>query len=150
MTTITMYQVTDDYEPVGWPHDTLTEAVLEAAGEDGYGARFLRMDDDGNIAPENPMRLFSGRHHIGNNPYIPQPADAFAPESTLEDDFAAMAEVAQKVYAGGVLHSKYAPEIRELTYTDGVLTHVDGVTLEQMAEDLDTTVDDIRDYWDRK
>lgn len=149
---VTKFQVKNNNGLIGSPHDTLVDAVLEAAGHDGFHACFERMDDNGNISPDNPMRLFSGRVHIGNNPYYPSPEDAFGPESRLTDDDVAMAEVADEVYRHGVLHSKYnqprnAIEICQLSYLDGRLTHVDGVALEEHAENSDSSVDSVREYW---
>lgn len=149
MTTLTKYQVEhQDGSKLGQKHGSLVDAVLEAAGHDGFHARFERMDDEGNIAPTNAMRLFSGSKHIGNNPYVPDPRDAFGFESALLDDEAAMAEVAQKVYMSGVYHSRYKLDIVELTYADGVLMQVGKQSVERLAEDADSSVEAVRKYWD--
>ena len=47
MTTLTKYQVEhQDGSKLGQKHGSLVDAVLEAAGHDGFHARFERMDDD--------------------------------------------------------------------------------------------------------
>lgn len=93
------YIVSVDGETV-CTRDNLSDAVLAAAGYDGWGALYRR-DDDGY------MRLYSSQFHIGNNIYIPRDSDAFFAVSDLSDDSEAMLDVATQVYKSGVLHSRY-------------------------------------------
>lgn len=81
--------------------NNLSDAVLAAAGYDGWGALYRR-DDDGR------MRLYSSRFHIGNNIYIPRDSDAFFDVSGLLDDDDAMLDVATQIYKRGVFHSRYS------------------------------------------
>ncbi|MGL4232010.1 MAG: hypothetical protein ACRCWJ_11665 [Casimicrobium sp.] len=107
----------------------LQGAVLVAASADGYGAVYQR-DEQGE------MRLYSSGRHIGNNVYYPVESDAFAAFSALPDDAAAITEVAQQVYDSGILHARFQNlEIVALTFTDGLLTHVDGRTLDQIQSE---------------
>lgn len=123
MTSNLSFRVVDnDLNCVAGPVKTLREAILAAARHDGYGACFERMDSEGHIHPTFPMRLFSSRRHIGNNPYFPSANDAFAPESKKTGDVAAQDEVALEVFLRGVLHSKYLLNIEALNASEqGVL-----------------------------
>lgn len=149
MTKTTKYLVqSQDGSPVGSPHDNLVDAVLDAASYDGFGACFLRMNDEGDEHPSFPMRFFSSRTHIGNNPYMPDAkTDAFEAESDLTDDSAAKAAVASAIYTKGILHSRYPMTIEELHFTDGVLTGVGHQSLQELADDLDATVDQVRESY---
>lgn len=125
------FQVRDCNGNVGYPSNDLRGAVLEAAGHDGWGATFQR-------DAEGAMRLYSSRSHIGNNLYFPVESDAFGASSSLADDDAAEANVAEQVRSKGVLHSRYRElEIVELTFEGDTLTHIDGRTLAEVATDFD-------------
>lgn len=135
-------------EPIGQACDSLREAVLDAAAHDGWGACMQR-DDEGD------MRLYSSRYHIGNNPYLPRPRDAFSAWSSLPDDDAAEAQLAEEVRKNGVLHSRYRLKIIELTYDGQLLTHIDGRSLKTIIRedygDADgITADSIRNWYESK
>ena len=136
MISSTKFQVRDSNGPVK-TCDTLRDAVLAAAKEDGYGAIYQR-DADG------AMRLYSSRVHIGNNSYFPKSNEAFSAMSVLEDDDAAEIEVAAQVYKTGVYHSKHNLEIVQLTFLNGSLSAIDGKPIEQVAEEWDISTDDVR------
>jgi hypothetical protein len=139
----TKYQVIGQVgEPIGSQDNTLRDAVLAAAGHNGWGAQYAR-DDEG------AMRLFSSRGHIGNNPYCRLPEDAFFPSSDLKDDGAAEDDVAAQVFKRGALHSRYKLDIVMLTYDDAnVLTHVDGRAVEELAAEAEQSVEDVRRYYE--
>lgn len=121
--------------------NTLRDAVLSAAGHDGWGAEYAR-DSEG------AMRLFSSHDYIGNNTYNRQADDAFAPSSDLADDGAAEDDVAAQVFKRGVLHSRYRLEIVMLTYNDAdVLTHVDGRAVEELAAEAEQSVENVRRHY---
>lgn len=136
MTTATKFQVRDSNGTVE-TCDTLRDAVLAAAREDGYGAVYQR-DENG------AMCLYSSRNHIGNNIYFPQDSDSFPQYSLLPDDASAEIDVAAKIYKTGVFHSRHNLDIVELTFVDGTLAAIDGKTLEQLVEDWDIPAEDIR------
>ena len=142
MTTTTKFQVRNCHGAIE-THDTLSAAVLAAAQEDGYGSVYQR-DDDG------VMRLYSSRKHIGNNNYFPKDDEAFQAESILADDDAAENDVAEQILKRGVFHSKHELDIAKLTFENGILTHVDGKTVEDMLADIgddDDTVELIRSMY---
>ncbi|MFZ6655953.1 hypothetical protein [Undibacterium sp. TJN19] len=151
MTTSTKFQVRDSNGTLS-TEDSLRDAVLAAASHDMFGARFERMNDEGEIHPSHPMRFFSSRRHIGNNVYSIDPIkDNFNAESNLADDDAAERDVAEQVKKQGYLHSKHTIEIVELTFEDDVLTHVDGLTVEEILADIgdeDDTVELIRSIYE--
>lgn len=121
----------EDCRIVSGPHETLADAVLAAATHDGYGAAYAR-DGNGN------MRLCSSGRHIGNNVYTPTERDAFAPASALPDDDEAIAQVAERIYRHGALHSHYKMGIVEVSYDDaGKILTIGNETLEQRTEGAD-------------
>lgn len=146
--------VTPASGPHGAPFDRLADAVLAAAGHDGYGAEYLRMNDDGEIDPTAPLRLFSSPRHIGNNPYFPEWRHRFYPCSAKPDEEAARDEVAAELWKEGLLHSQFnkpgsGMEIFALEYDDaGRLQVVDGQTVEQLAQDAESDADAVRRYYD--
>lgn len=136
MSSVTKFQVRDDYGTIS-TQNNVRDAVLAAAGYDGYGAVYKR-DENG------AMRLYSSRTHIGNNIYFPKPNEAFAAESMLNDDELAEIAVAIDVMTSGVLHSNKTLEIAVLTFKNDLLTDVDGKSVEALAEEWDVDVSDVR------
>jgi hypothetical protein len=136
MTITTKFQVRDNSGVIS-TDDSLRDAILNAARSDMYGARFERMNDEGDIHPSFPMRFFSSGRHIGNNAYSINPTkDAYIFESNLADDDAAENEVAAQVFKRGY-YGRDDITIVELTYDDSLLTHVDGRTVEDLLDDED-------------
>lgn len=138
MTTATKFQIRSNNGVID-THNSIVDAVLAAAGHDGWGARFLR-DDEG------LMRLFSSFGHIGNNDYIPNlDRDGWRKASSVMiDDDAAIADVANQIYFGSdALHSRYDLEIVTLNYINDELTMVDGKPVSEIAEDMDISVEDV-------
>jgi hypothetical protein len=120
--------------------DTLAGAVYAAASDDRYGAMFER-DDAGN------MRLYSTSRHWGNNICVRDDCIPFTPASALQDDDAAIDEVAKKVYLSGCYHSRHSLSIDELTFVDGVLSCVDATPVEQSYADCCDPEEVTLDQW---
>lgn len=59
--TSTLFQVSFKHRLLGGKHAQLADAVLTGMSTEGYKAAYLRMDDEGNIARTNPMRIFCGK-----------------------------------------------------------------------------------------
>jgi len=129
--TSTLFQVSFKHRLLGGKHAQLADAVLTGMSTEGYKAAYLRMDDEGNIARTNPMRIFCGKANSEDFTY--SPGDALSYQSTLQDDAAAIAEVAEKIYRAGSMHKLFDFDIQTLTYADGALTHLDGVSVREIA-----------------
>lgn len=123
--------------------ENLADAVLAAAGSDGWGAEYAR-DENG------AMRLYSSRGRIGNNDYFRRDSDAFYPESKLSDDAAAIDDLASQVVARGALHSKHKLTLVALIVdAKGIVSHIDGQTVEDISAETETSVADVRAYYCR-
>lgn len=129
--TSTIFQVAFKNRLLGGKHTQLANAVLQGMSTDGYKSAYLRMDDEGNIAQGNPMRFFCGK--ASSEDFTFTPGDALRYESTLPDDAAAIAEVAEKIHRAGSMNKLFEFDIQTLTYTDGALTHLDGVSIREIA-----------------
>lgn len=127
----TLFQVTFKNRLLGVKHDKLSDAVLQGMSTEGYKSAFLRMDDEGQIAQTNPMRLFCGK--ASSEDFSFTPGDALRYQSTQAEDAAAIAEVAEQIYRVGRAHKLFDFAIQQLTYTDGALTHLDGLALGEIA-----------------
>lgn len=130
--TIVRYFVEDNAgDIVDGPNVELSDAVLAAAGYDGWGACYQR-DEAGE------MRLYSSRNHLGNNAYFPTDGEAFFPSSDKTNDDEAIAEVAQEVFKRGVFHSRYTMSIVTVTYdAAGNVETINGDTLAARNEYMD-------------
>ena len=129
--TSTLFQVSFKHRLLGGKHAQLADAVLTGISTEGYKAAYLRMDDEGNIARTNPMRIFCGKARSEDLTYSPDEALRF--QSNLQDDAAAIEEVAEQIYQAGSKHKLFDFNIQTLTYTDGSLTHLDGVSIAEIA-----------------
>ena len=130
--TSTLFQVSFKHRLLGGKHAQLADAVLTGMSTEGYKAAYLRMDDEGNIAHTNPMRIFCGKANSEDFTYTP--GDALSYQSTLQDDAAAIAEVAEKIHQAASRHKLFDFEIQTLTYTNGALSHLDGVSVREIAK----------------
>lgn len=115
------FRVVDDTaQCVAGPFKTLRQAVLAAVRHDGYGGCFERMNFEGHIHPTFPMRLFTSRRHIGNNPYFPTAQESFAPHSLKLDDMLAQDEVALEIFLAGTLHYRHQLKIEVVPQAEAV------------------------------
>ena len=69
--TSTIFQVSFKHRLLGGKHAQLADAVLTGMSTEGYKAAYLRMDDEGNIAHTNPMRIFCGKASAEDFTYMP-------------------------------------------------------------------------------
>ena len=129
--TSTIFQVSFKHRLLGGKHAQLADAVITGMSTEGYKAAYLRMDDEGNIAHTNPMRIFCGKASAEDFTYTP--GDALSYQSTLQDDAAAIAEVAEKIHQAASRHKILDFDIQTLSYTNGALTHLDGVPVVEIA-----------------
>lgn len=127
----TVFQVSFKNRLLGGKHAQLADAVITGMSTEGYQATYLRMDDEGHIAHNNPMRLFCGKP--SSEDFTFSPGDALRYQSTLQDDAAAIAEVAEQIHRAGCAHKLLDFTIQTLTYTNGALSHLDGVSVREIA-----------------
>lgn len=128
----TVFQVYFKNRLLGGKHAQLADAVIAGMSTEGYQATYLRMDDEGHIAHDNPMRLFCGKSESEDFTFTP--GDALRYQSTLQNDAAAIAEVAEQIHRAGSARKIFDFTIQMLTYTNGALSHLDGVSISQIAE----------------
>lgn len=140
MTTTLKYQPIEADGPLSRPCATLAKAVLECARFDEYQAEFAR-DTKG------AMRLYKATQR-GIKVYDHTNTSASEASSKLPNDAEAIAAVAEQIYRTSArLHTAYEVEIAEYTYTDGLLTHVDGVPIATLADELDMTPKECRAFY---
>lgn len=160
MTTIKYLPTDHNDSALSRPCATWLEAARICMTDDGY-VFAVRQIDEGDCEDDHELvgllGLWVKSTHHGNNVYTPngigRRSDFTGITSDLADLETAEAAMLKEYEARGGcgLHPKFKNSIVELTYNEnGALTHVDGVNISLIANDLDLSTEEVSNQYDPK